>query len=416
MARFFAVATLFLTAASPAIASQEALDVRHQLSGINSRFNFAGNQFNDYIRSTREMIRSARTDLNATYDADHVVDGNAPFELRPSADCPAGKEKRYRRGVLLTHGLTDSPYFMRPLGRIFRDRCFLVKAILLPGHGTRPGDLLQVTWQEWAKAVAFGVDSLAREVDSIYVAGFSTGGALSIHRSIHDPRIRGVFLFAPAVKISPFGIMANWHEAYSWLSPKAKWLDIAPDLDPYKYESFPANAADQIHLLTVQLVADLNRQKRFMPPVFAAISEDDASVFSSATVQFFKEAIHPLSTLVLYTTNSKDTILPDISSDKVKRVNSHLPERRILSSAHTAIVLPPDDPHYGASGTYASCLHYYPKALDKYRQCKSKKEDFLGEVTESNLKKGIIRRLTYNFDFDNLTVLLSNFVESLPAE
>lgn len=415
MVRFFAVVALVLTT-SLAVASQETLDVRHQASGINSKFNFTGSQFDDYIRATREMILSARTDLKAANDAAHVVDSNAPFLLRPSSSCPAGKEKRYRRGVLLTHGLTDSPYFMRPLGRIFQDQCFLVMAILLPGHGTRPGDLLEVTWQEWAKAVGFGVDALVREVDSVYLGGFSTGGALSIQRSVHDPRIRGVFLFAPAVKISPLGIMANWHEAYSWLSPKSKWLDIASDSDPYKYESFPANAADQIHLLTVQLAADLNRQKRFMPPVFAAVSEDDASVISSATVQFFRDAIHPLSTLVLYTTNSKRPSTTDISPDKVKAINSYLPEKRILSSAHTAIVLPPDDPHYGASGMYASCLHYYPKAMDKYRQCKSKNEDFLGEVTDSNLKKGVVRRLTYNFDFANLKVLLTSFVESLPAE
>lgn len=415
IARFCSILYLFVASAPLAIAAEGALETRHQPSGVNSAFGFTGSQFSEYVRYTRGVIESARIDLTSKDNSPQIVDGNSPFELEPASTCPAGKGKRYRRGVLLTHGLTDSPYFMRPLGRFFQDQCFRVMAILLPGHGTRPGDLLDVTWQEWSKAVAFGVDALSREAENIYLVGFSTGGALSIHQSLRDSRVRGLFLFAPAVKISPLGIMANWHEAYSWLAPKAKWLDIASDADPYKYESFPANAADQIHLLTVQLASDLNRQKRFMLPVFAALSEDDASVLSSATLQFFKEAIHPLSTLVLYTTR-KDVVLPDVSPDKVVLVNSFLPEKRIISSAHTAIVLPPDDTHYGAAGSYASCLHYYPKTMDKYRQCMEKKEDYFGEVTESNLKKGVIRRLTYNLDFNTLKVSLIKFIESLPKD
>ena len=385
---------------------------RHQPSGINSRFEFSGKTFTDYILKTKDVIRAARLDLRPR-GREAVVDGNSPFELKPGAECPRGRTHRYRRGVLMTHGLTDSPYFMRALGEVFQKQCFRVMAILLPGHGTRPGDLLEVTWQEWAKATAFGVNALADEADEPYLLGYSTGGALSVYQSLRDDRVRGLFLFAPAIRISPLGIMANWHEAYSWFAPKAKWIDIMHDVDPYKYESFPANAADQVHLLTQQVQRDLLKLKRFMLPVFIVASEDDGSVITDATIEFFKDAIHPLNELVLYSTKN-DFQAPGVTREKVTLVKSSFPDLRILSSAHTALVLPENDPHYGINGDYANCLHYFRKGLDKYRRCKDKKEDYLGEITDENLKKGVIRRLMYNPSFGRLASSLGEFIERLP--
>ena len=98
-------------------------------------------------------------DADKIAEMDKIVDGNAPFELKPPAGCPSGHGKPYRRGILLTHGLTDSPYSMRALGSFFQKNCFRVMAILLPGHGTQPGDLLDIHWQEWAKAEAYGTDA-----------------------------------------------------------------------------------------------------------------------------------------------------------------------------------------------------------------------------------------------------------------
>jgi hypothetical protein len=100
----------------------------------------------------------------------------------------------------------------------------------------------------------------------------------------------------------------------------------------------------------------------------------------------------------------------------VTLVKSSFPDRRILSSAHTALVLRESDPHYGINGDYANCLHYFPKVPDKYRRCKDKKEDYLGELTDENLKKGVIRRLMYNPNFSGLASSLGEFIERLPSD
>jgi esterase/lipase len=395
-----------------ACASTPPLEARHQASGLNTQFN--GNQltFEEYVAGSRDMIRKTRATANVA-ELDKIIEGNAPFELKPPASCPSGHGKPYRRGVLLTHGLTDSPYFMRYLASFFQENCFRVMAILLPGHGTQPGDLLDVSWREWTKAEAYGTDKLAAEVDEVYLAGFSTGGALSVYQSQNDARVHGLFLFSPALKITSLAAVANAHKIYSWASPSAKWLDVMPDKDIYKYESFPKNAAAQIYDLT-QAVNSRLHEHAVSIPVFAAASQDDTTVITSATVDFMARTQNPSSILVLYSTNASE-VLPGFPAEKLEMVNSVFPEKKILSSAHTAILLPPDDEHYGVGGEYSNCIHYYPGEMEKYDACNNKpKEDFQGELTETNLKAGILRRLMYNPNFAALKLSMKKFIDNLP--
>jgi esterase/lipase len=283
----------------------------------------------------------------------------------------------------------------------------------LPGHGTQPGDLLDVTWQEWAKAVAYGTDKLDAEVDEIYLTGLSAGATLSIYQSLRDERVRGLFLFSPALRVSPRAARANWHKLYSWLVPSAKWISIMPDADIYKYESLPKNAAAQMHALTQEISRQLLRHEVDIP-VFSAASRDDATVDVTATLEFMARAPHPSNRLVLYTTDT-NIIPPNIPAKKLELVSSLVPEQKILSSAHTAIVLSPDDAHYGAAGDYSNCLHYFPDDIEKYAACsRNSPEVMQGEVTEINLRAGVVRRLMYNPHFAALKISMQKFIENLP--
>jgi esterase/lipase len=382
------------------------LEARHQISGLNSRFHGGGLAFADYIAQSREMIARAHARTSVA-EREKIVAGNAPFQLEPETAASP------RRGILLIHGLTDSPYFMRHLAAFFRQHGFRVMAILLPGHGTQPGDLLDVNWREWANAVSYGTDQLADEVDEIYLGGFSAGGTLSVRQSMSDSRVRGLFLFSPALGITSRAAHANWHKFYSWLIPAAKWVGIMPDADIYKYESFPKNAAAQMYALTQEVGRQL-QQHAITLPVFIAASRDDATVEVSATLEFMARAHHPSSRLVLYTTDMKN-FPPNIPMEKLELVNSVVPEQKIISSAHTAIVLPPDDAHYGAAGDYSNCLHYFPDDMEKYAACSRNTSMVLqGEVTAENLQAGTLRRLMYNPHFAALRISMQKFIESLP--
>jgi len=398
------------------------LDHRHYPSGYNLSVEVGRSNFADYVERSRDMLHRFHSKA-APINLEQIVDGNAPFELKPTT-CSGTSDKPYLRGVLLIHGLTDSPYFMRSLGAFFQENGFRVMAILLPGHGTQPGDLLDVSWRDWAGTVASGIEMLFREAEEIYMAGFSTGGTLSVYQSLLDKRVRGLFLYSPAFRISSRAALARFHKIYSWMVPSGKWLELKPDHDIYKYESFPKNAAAQMYTLT-RKVNDLLQQNNIDIPVFAAASADDTTVSASATLEFISLTRNPASKMVLYTTDieQSSSIIPEgrgvvddlIGAGKLELVNSMFPEQRILGFSHTSIVLPPDDQHYGVLGDYSNCVHYFPDDIDKYAACNNNSRQVLqGELTEKNLKAGIIRRLMYNPDFSGLRVSMRKFIDLLP--
>ena len=372
------------------------LEQRHRASGMNARCAAAGLPFADYVRQTRAMLHALRTG-----QAEAVIDGNAPFELLPAGEFQRGRNKTYRRGILLTHGLSDSPYHLRHLAAFFQRNGFRVMVVLLPGHGTQPGDLLDACWQEWARTVAYGADCLDGEVDELYLGGFSAGGALSVYHAARDARVRGLFLFSPALEITARARWANLHKLVSWLRPQAAWVNVLPDADPYKYESFCKNAAAQMYALTRALPRDgLNL------PVFAAASADDATVHADATLRFIQRVRHPLRKLLWYA--AQDPKLAD-----AEWVNSYLPEQHILCGAHTAVVMPPDDAHYGARGDYANCQHYYAQDGERYAACMTR-PDWWGEVLPQYLARGVLRRLTWNPHYAAMEAAMQAFIEGLP--
>jgi hypothetical protein len=53
--------------------------------------------------------------------------------------------------------------------------------------------------------------------------------------------------------------------------------------------------------------------------------------------------------------------------------------------------------------------------MEKYSAClKFREHDLQGEVTEKNLKAGILRRLMYNPNFAALKSSMQKFIEQLP--
>jgi alpha-beta hydrolase superfamily lysophospholipase len=178
---------------------------------------------------------------------------NRSYELIPAGE-PRGS-------VLLMHGLTDSPYAMRGMAEVFQSRGYYVVALRLPGHGTLPSALRDVRWEDWYSAATAGARYAAARGGSgrpFYIAGFSTGAALATLyslRSLDDaelPKPRGLYLVSPAIGISPFAVLTNVISGLAFLPAfeKSRWIDVFPEYDPYKYNSFPVNAGNQIHTLT----------------------------------------------------------------------------------------------------------------------------------------------------------------------
>lgn len=174
-----------------------------------------------------------------------------------------------RGAVVLLHGLTDSPYSLRHVAEIYRARGFVAVTIRMPGHGTVPAGLTRVEWQDWMAAARLAVRH-ARELAKdgpLHLVGYSNGGALALKYSLdalEDPRLarpQHVVLISPMVGVTNFARFAGvlgWPAAFPPFA-KAAWLDVLPEYNPFKYNSFPVNAARQSSLLTRELRAQIRR-------------------------------------------------------------------------------------------------------------------------------------------------------------
>ncbi len=107
-----------------------------------------------------------------------------------------------KTGVLLLHGLTATTAEVRLLAKNLYAAGYTVSAPLLPGHGTKPEDLNETTWHDWAWEAETSYQHLATICDRVVVGGESTGGALALHLAAQHPEIAGVLCYAPAIKLA----------------------------------------------------------------------------------------------------------------------------------------------------------------------------------------------------------------------
>jgi esterase/lipase len=382
---------------------------RLQPSGQNSSFELEQPRpFTEYIEHYRQIIEQTRDDLSGR-NAQTIIGANTPFELVPNEE-HFGKDKNghYSRGIVLIHGLSDSPYHMRSLAEHFRDQGFLVRALLLPGHGTKPGDLTKVTTETWLEATEYVIRGMQSEVDQLFLGGYSLGGALAVHYALLDQQdLSGLFLFNPCLKV---------RTKLAWLAGPLNafktWLVVQEDQDFARYESFATNSGKQIDRLVNRIVELTGRKGlRLTIPVFTAVSFEDATVDPFHTLKFFRENItSPNSRLLLYT--AKEPTAPP-SDQRITVSSSRLPSQRILGFSHQSLTISPDDPHYGSNGEYRNCLHYGRNSAE-FKKCREGESVWLGEHSRTNKGKGVLQRLTWNPKFREMLGEIDNFLENIP--
>ena len=206
-----------------------------------------------------------------------------------------------RGGVLLVHGLSDSPYIMRGLAEYLHAQGWYVVALRLPGHGTAPSGLLEVKWQDWAAAVRLAAKDLVATVGAdkpLVLGGFSTGGALVMEYALAQrqgealPRPSQLLLFSPAIGVDPKARFAGSVNTLSGVPGlnKLAWEEVLPEYDPYKYNSFTMNAGAQIWKVTKRIDKQLSDLEKHggatgLPRILAFQTATDATVSTLAVIK-----------------------------------------------------------------------------------------------------------------------------------
>ncbi len=311
-------------------------------------------------------------------------------------------------GVLLLHGMSDSPYSLRTLGEALNLRGYRVLGLRLPGHGTAPSGLRRVTWQDMAAAVRLGMEHLASNLGSkpIHIIGYSAGASLALNFTLDaiEERIAPIpaslVLISPAIRVHRAAALAGIKNSTAALPGLGGLADlhVMDEFDPYKDHSFATNAGTQVHRMTrdvdrrIQALSQDSAAVGKLPPILVLKSTVDSTVTTDAVVDNLLMRLPAgRNELVLFDINRnaaiKSTLLvsdpgpltdrmmadqslpfavtfvtnknPHSSSVVARRKEPFTREpsatetlglawpRGVVSLSHVALPFPPDDPLYG---------------------------------------------------------------------
>ena len=134
-----------------------------------------------------------------------------PYELykkdKDILDKPFYFEGNNGKAVLLVHGWTTTPYELRRLGVYLNEKGYTVDAPMLLGHGTFPGELENLKWEDWFRGVENSYAQLKKDFSEVYVAGTSMGSSLAVLLAAKNKDVSGVVLMATPYELRSRKIM-----------------------------------------------------------------------------------------------------------------------------------------------------------------------------------------------------------------
>lgn len=473
----FAILAVLLLGTGSARAAQEGATwsaARHGLSAMPMetwRDGSTDKPFAAYVADTKAALNAARKAI----EPDDAVRA-AHVELVAPRQWPLAEEcgGTAKDGVLLIHGLSDSPFLMRDLGDALArlpGKCLLVRSILLPGHGSVPGDLVRPTAAEWKAAVRYGTDSFAGQVGRVHLAGFSTGATLALDLVLNGapttPPVASLILLSPSIGLTnrfplhriPFGfeLFQAIMTAASGFGPEGHWLRLDEDQDFAKAESFPVMAPRPL----MEVMTEVETAPRPLTlPVLMAFAAEDVTVDSKASIEFFRKRVgNPDSRVLLYVAPATLAAQPDyyralgaedrritclrglgaqdvgcapVSGDAAKLCAfGDAPGPCVTSLSHIGVPVAPSNRHYGIAGDYRNCLAYASKKdWSSFCGCVTPEQragaalcrgvapvaqgpQRLGEPTKAEIDAGgpLTARLGYNPLFDRMVDSIAAFLK-----
>ena len=105
-------------------------------------------------------------------------------------------------GVFLSHGYTATTAEVRLFAKRLHEKGFSVGGPLLAGHGSRPEELNRVRWQDWVESGENVYGQLKSRCERVILGGESMGALVALYLASRHPEVRGVMLYAPAIKLN----------------------------------------------------------------------------------------------------------------------------------------------------------------------------------------------------------------------
>ncbi len=137
--------------------------------------------------------------------------------------------------VLLIHGLGGTQYDLGSMHKRLKNAGFVTHSLTLPGHGTVPEDLINVTAEQWMQAVTAKYHEVAAQHPTFHIMGMCMGALLATELAKRQRHTRGK-LIALAAPIYIDGWATAWytplrHVLY-WLPGLGRRMKVEEE-DPF---------------------------------------------------------------------------------------------------------------------------------------------------------------------------------------
>ena len=393
----------------PELQPWHTIELSHEFeAGMEQAFDW--NRYLEQEQKLFDELSACKKDVigpSVQLASSRYIDGGNRFERRLARNWNRSYklDSSKPRGVaLVVHGLSDSPYSLKHIAQALNNNDIIVYGLRLPGHGTLPSALDDIAWQDWMAAVRVADKHIQQQHAGLpyFYVGYSTGAALGVKLAV-DAIAQGrktpdqLFLLSPALGVSTLARFANLQRVLSHfeLFRKARWLDVMPEYDPYKYNSFTKNAGRQVSLLISQVYADIDRMKAagkstqlpritsfqslvdatvsatdLADKLYAAINNENSELvlFDVNQMSYYKtlisykpeeviDALDKLTdsdfrlTLITNQNDSTPAVIevswPNASTTVTERPLALAWPEDIYSLSHTSLPFPSDDPVYG---------------------------------------------------------------------
>ena len=123
--------------------------------------------------------------------------------------------------VFLIHGLGGTQYDLGSMHKRLKNAGFVTHSLTLPGHGTTPEDLVNVSAEMWMDAVTAKYHEVAAQHESFHIMGMCMGSLLAIELAKRQRHTRGKLIaLAPPIYID------GW--ATAWYTPLRHLIYYVP--------------------------------------------------------------------------------------------------------------------------------------------------------------------------------------------
>jgi len=246
----------------------------------------------------------------------------APFDLGSANGAAA----------LCLHGLTGTPYEVRPLGEALARSGLRAVGPALPGHNETPQALARVDYTEWIEASRALLHALRAEHAQVFVVGLSLGGLVSLALAAEE-EVDGIVVVGTPLRLRlTLALVVHLFRFITPFPRKRQGSDIAAAAARARHPSYdvmPLESVRQLQRLQRHVRARLGR---VTAPILVAHGAHDETADPADAREIVERVTSPERELLLLP-NSGHVVPVDHDGPRLGQAASEFLARRVGPSS-----------------------------------------------------------------------------------